>query len=569
MAGQLLNDAGQPITNARVAVLTRDIDDDDAKLRTYITTDGEGRFSYRATAYASRLYQFAWTSHVNDVRFAANGYVTLLARATSTLNPSPRSVRVGQRVKLYGRLAGKRPRRSVDIVAQGRAGKRGSFRTFADGTIGRDGRFRVLLPLPRPGLARAHVPVPYQDRARQRLRLLGRLFAHREGEGSLKKLFAAVAPLAAALALAAPAQAGTYDVHFCNSTGTVFDNKSWAALTSPGIVTDPACAATNTLIGIRVDAGTRSAAGAIGGLTFTSPAGTAITDFTLTRQLDYKNPVVSGTRPFFTLYQLGTIVFAGAGDYEDATRTRLNAQRSWYGYPANEAHLARANTTRANFPALAAYRNNARTLLLRAGCYRRNTAPCEVGPGGRIYNVFYGAKVTVSDPTPPASANVEAAGLFAGGPRDGSDPVTVSAADNAGIKRVEIVDVSNPSAARVVGAENYDVGFTYEAGEQRTDAGRHLLVPARQAVPEPQRRDDPPERAPGRPPQPAGALRRRRRQRRRPRPVPRRRRHAVRPRRRQRLQRQGAGPRPAALLQHQARPPDRPVLPRRSASAGG
>jgi hypothetical protein len=143
VAGQLVSSAGQPITNARVAVLTRDIDDDDAKLRTYVTTDGEGRFTYRATAYASRLYQFAWTSHVNDVRFAANGYVTLLARATSSLTPSPRSVRVGQRVKLYGRLAGKRPRRSVDIVAQGRAGKRGRFRTFADGTIGRDGRFRI------------------------------------------------------------------------------------------------------------------------------------------------------------------------------------------------------------------------------------------------------------------------------------------------------------------------------------------------------------------------------------------------------------------------------------------
>jgi hypothetical protein len=144
VAGQLLNEAGAPMTNARVAVLTRDLDDDDAKLRTYVTTDAEGRFSYRATAYASRLYQFAWTSHVNDVRFAANGYVTLRARATSTLNPSPRSVRVGQRVKLYGRLAGKRPRRSVDIVAQGRAGKRGRFRTFADGTIGRDGRFRIF-----------------------------------------------------------------------------------------------------------------------------------------------------------------------------------------------------------------------------------------------------------------------------------------------------------------------------------------------------------------------------------------------------------------------------------------
>ena len=287
----------------------------------------------------------------------------------------------------------------------------------------------------------------------------------------MKKLIAAVVPLVAAFAVAAPAQAGTYDVHFCNSAGTVFDNKSWASLASAGIVVDPSCPGANQLIGIRVDAGTRSAAGAIAGLTFTSPAGTTITNFVLTRQLDYKNPVVSGTRPFFTLYQLGNVVFAGAGDYEDATRNRLNAQRSWYGYPANEAHLAKANVTRANFPALAAYRNDSRTMLLRVGCYRRNTAPCQVGPGGRIFNVFYGARVTVSDPTPPDSFSVEASGLLAGGQRDGSDPVTLSATDNAGIEKVEIFDVTNPAAPSLVGAENYDVGFTYEAGEQRTDKG--------------------------------------------------------------------------------------------------
>jgi len=287
----------------------------------------------------------------------------------------------------------------------------------------------------------------------------------------LKKLIAAVAPLAAALAFAVPAEAGTYDVNFCTSGPNVFDNRSWAALTSTGIVTDTACATSNTLIGIRVDAGKRSAAGAIAGLTFTSPAGTAITDFALSRQLDYKNPVVSGTRPYFTLYQLGGVVFAGAGDYADAVRNRLNAQRSWYGYPANEAHLAKANVTRANFPALAAYRNDSRTMLLRVGCYRRNTAPCQVGPGGRIFNVFYGARVTVSDPTPPDSFSVEASGLLAGGRRDGSDPVTLSATDNAGIKKVEIFDVTNPGAPSLVGAENYDVGFTYEAGEQRTDKG--------------------------------------------------------------------------------------------------
>jgi hypothetical protein len=143
VAGRLLNSAGVPIVNARLAVLTRDIDDDDAKLRTYVTTDGAGRFTYRATAYASRLYQFAWASHVNDVRFAANGYVTLLARADATLHAKPRTTRVGRKVKLYGRLLGKRPSRSVDIVAQGRAGGHGPWRTFSDGHIGRDGHFRV------------------------------------------------------------------------------------------------------------------------------------------------------------------------------------------------------------------------------------------------------------------------------------------------------------------------------------------------------------------------------------------------------------------------------------------
>jgi hypothetical protein len=142
-AGRLVNGGGQPVAGARIAVLTRDLDDDDAKLRAYVTTDGDGRFRFRATAYASRLIQFAWASHVNDVRYAANGYVTLRARAAASLRARPRVSRVGGRVRLTGRLRGKRPRRTVDIVAQGRAGARGRWRTFADGQVGRRGRIRV------------------------------------------------------------------------------------------------------------------------------------------------------------------------------------------------------------------------------------------------------------------------------------------------------------------------------------------------------------------------------------------------------------------------------------------
>jgi hypothetical protein len=92
----------------------------------------------------------------------------------------------------------------------------------------------------------------------------------------LRRLLAALAPPAAALALASPAHAGTYDVHFCNSGTTVFDNRSWSTLTSPGIVTDPACATAGTLIGIRVDAGRRSAAGAVAGLAAGFPYETGV-----------------------------------------------------------------------------------------------------------------------------------------------------------------------------------------------------------------------------------------------------------------------------------------------------
>ena len=49
--------------------------------RATFTTDSDGRFSTTVTASASRLLQFAWLSHDNDIRFAANGYLTLQARA--------------------------------------------------------------------------------------------------------------------------------------------------------------------------------------------------------------------------------------------------------------------------------------------------------------------------------------------------------------------------------------------------------------------------------------------------------------------------------------------------------
>lgn len=258
-----------------------------------------------------------------------------------------------------------------------------------------------------------------------------------------------LALLAGAALAPATAHAGTYRVVACANGGVQWGNASWAAPQVGGFVVDGNCAPAGSLIGLRIDGGKAIANGASAALTFTSPPGTAISDFSLDRHLQFdSNPPLENTRPLYALYRLGTTVFAGAGDYDTPTRNRLSAYNAWYGYPANDATYARRTTTLRQMGALAGYRNNARTLQIEVGCFRRATN-CSAPANGRVYHVMYGISVTVLDNQKPAPT-VAAEGLLASGPRPGSDPVVVSAADNAGIRRVELIDVT--ATPRVVGA---------------------------------------------------------------------------------------------------------------------
>jgi len=287
-----------------------------------------------------------------------------------------------------------------------------------------------------------------------------------------RTLLAAV--VVALLGAGAPAaQAGTYAVHACLSDGARYDNRAWSGTRATGILADTTCPGADT-IGNSVKARTNPIAqGAAGTTTFTAPAGMTIADFALSRQLTYRNPVASGTHRLYAIYKLGGTVFAGAGNYDSATRTRLNTLGSWYGYPEANVVVPRSTVTRASFPALAGYGGDARTLQLVVGCFRR-ASPCSVAAGGGIAHVLAGAKVVLSDPTRPA-ASIEAAGLLAGGPRSGADPVTLDASDNGGIRRVEIVDITD-GVAHVVGAEDYAAGA-------RTDAGAGCSFRLRKACP--------------------------------------------------------------------------------------
>src|SRR3954447_2458667 len=271
----------------------------------------------------------------------------------------------------------------------------------------------------------------------------------------------AAAALVLALLLLPPAaaRAGSYHVYTCVAAGKVWPNNAWSAAPASGVSIDSTCAGNS--IRLLVGAPVTMADNTSAALVFTSPPGTTIGGFALTRQLDYVDTPAANTHAYYAFYALGSTVFAGAGDYADATRNALNKQNQWYGYPAGAAHVGRSTVTAASFPALAGYAGTANQLSIRVGCFNRGTA-CTTTAGSGISHVLHGADVTVNDAA-PAAVTVEASGLLAGGARNGSDPVAPSATDGAGIRRVDLIDATDPAAPAVVGSEDYAVA--------RSDAG--------------------------------------------------------------------------------------------------
>jgi hypothetical protein len=271
-----------------------------------------------------------------------------------------------------------------------------------------------------------------------------------------------VLALAITALLPAAAEAGTYHVYSCSAAGKNWANNAWKPSTAiAGVSADTNC--TGGIGLIAPAAGPNAANNTYQTLSLASPAGTTIADFAFTRQILFNNPVADGTHRYYLLYTLGGTHFAGGGNCCNPTRDLLNGHKSWYGYPDNNFTVGRSTVGRRNFPALNGYTGTANVLQLRLGCYNRGT-PCSVAAGGRIENLVIGSDITINDPTKP-SATVEASGLLAGGARGGSDPVTVTASDNSGIKRLELIDVTDSANPIYVGIEDYSQGG-------RTDANR-------------------------------------------------------------------------------------------------
>jgi hypothetical protein len=277
-------------------------------------------------------------------------------------------------------------------------------------------------------------------------------------------------------ALCAPlAHAGTYDVYSCKFGSSFYGNNAWAGVNNFG-AGDPTFTAPDTTCANAADpliALMRPAvAGGTGMVAYTAPvsselrlsapADTRITDFTLNLRHWFSNPP---SNLGFNLFAFGGkgVSLAGSWDSNPAgDQAKINTEKHWYGVPPGTAidsgfvTLSKADSPQARTQGAAA------TMSLYAGCF---TGTCTFDVNSIDQLQLLGSRVTIEDTRPPDLTAVQAGlGLLAPGVRSGDEPVTFSATDNSGIRRAEIVDVTDTANPAVVASEDYASGPNTDAG---------------------------------------------------------------------------------------------------------
>lgn len=272
-----------------------------------------------------------------------------------------------------------------------------------------------------------------------------------------------VALLVGALAWAAPASAGTYDVHACGTPAEKFTNHSWAISVNGPQFASATCSASDArpYIWVGSSANNVYSGGQGASMTFSAPAGATIANFRIHRYILQFNPIDGspGHAYLYSLGQLGDTAFESTGHPDPAVRGPLGSR--WYS--SGEAYEGEATVTKDSFAALAGYRGNATFVRYSIGCF---ATPCALKtnatPSTGVINVqIFGATVTVNDPTRPAVPRVHPTGLNAGGVVGGDEPVVFDATDNSGIRRAELVDVTPGEPAQVLASDPLRCDYSY------------------------------------------------------------------------------------------------------------
>ena len=272
--------------------------------------------------------------------------------------------------------------------------------------------------------------------------------------------------LAGGALVPAPAHAGTYSVYSCAFGGSSYPNNAWVAdgvyAGAPNGSVDTQCATSSgDVLSAALTPGVTLGVG-WAGLTFRPPAGATLSDFTVVvrhRHVDDTSDGASNNTA--GLFRYGEGFFSGAGNLRAGDAATLGAEGHFWGNGASPTDVTRTISRRDSPSAMSQV--NADRMILSADC--GDEPSCPMGAGDTQLEEILGSRVTIDDPVVPSVTAVAAGeGLLAPGVRSGDEPITFSATDNTGIRRAEIVDVTDAAHPVVVASEDY-------GGTTKTEAG--------------------------------------------------------------------------------------------------
>jgi hypothetical protein len=169
----------------------------------------------------------------------------------------------------------------------------------------------------------------------------------------------------------------------------------------------------------------------------------------------------------FTMAVFGAYAFSLTGEYDPGVIGYVTGPPNHYwggGGPVTQTvTLSKSDGP----PAMLSNQPTAGALALYAGCWGGAPDVCGMAAGSVSQLELTGSRVTIEDTRPPDLTAVQAGrGLLAPGTRAGDEPVTFSTADNTGIRRAELVDVTNAATPTVSASEDYNAGPNTDVGSR-------------------------------------------------------------------------------------------------------
>jgi hypothetical protein len=240
--------------------------------------------------------------------------------------------------------------------------------------------------------------------------------AQSHGQSRVRRgALALVAVAAGAFALAAPAQAGTYEVTACNASPDFIANDSWVSAASPSMQATATCPGTSNeggMVAAHQVGGPEIQQGATATFAFSAPEGTKITG------------ILQGGYRFVQLANSGW----RAGLYTAEGTTVFGA------FDTNEIGVG-LSPTNAQMKSIAPTDK----LIARTECLNQ-TCPTDSGlrTGHYAYFRLYHTRVRVDDQTKPTIDNVNAQWSPTSYLQDGAKTISFDAVDGSGIAEAAI-----------------------------------------------------------------------------------------------------------------------------------